>query len=414
MNSLNNGKQTQSRAKKALHGLKVVEYSQFISGPYCAKLLGDLGAEVVKIENPGVGDRARTMGPFINNEPHPERSGLFAYLNTNKLGITLDVKTPTGRKALQSLLEKADVFVENNPPRLMKKWGLAYEDLRKINPKLIVTSITAFGQTGPYRDYKGCDLITYHSSLSGNTTPRFAEPEQPPLKTGGRITEFYAGQNGALASMGAVLARRKTDRGQQIDISAQECFINNLWAAIPAYKFTNNSVTRKGGTGFAPMAILPVKDGYVSFQFSSEAQWKSLVKLMGNPEWAENELFKDQWARGENWDALKYLMMDWLSGQTKQSFFHAAQRARCPVGPVNTMEEIVNCEHLKAREFFVDIEISDSAKARGPSAPYKFSETPWCIDKPAPKLGQHNEDIYCGRLGYAKEDLVRMRGAGII
>ena len=414
MGSSNSHKGTKSATKKALSGLKVVEYSHFISGPYCAKLLADLGAEVVKIEDPGAGDRSRAVGPYVNNEPHPEGSGLFAYLNTNKLGITLDVKSSTGRKVLHHLLEKADIFVENNPPHMMKKWGLAYEDLRKINPKLIMTSITAFGQTGPYRDYKGCDLITYHSSLSGNTTPRFAEPDQPPLKTAGRMTEFYAGQNGAMTSMGAVLARRKTGRGQQIDISAQECFINNLWAAFPAYFFSGDTVTRRGVTAFAPIAVLPVKDGYVSFQFSSEAQWESLVKLMGNPEWAENELFKDQWARGENWDALKYFMMDWLEDKTKQSFFHQAQGVRCPVGPVNTMEEVVNCEHLKARNFFEDIEISNAGKAKAPSAPYKFSETPRVIDRPAPLLGQHNEEIYCGRLGYEKDDLTMMRGAGII
>lgn len=402
--------------KKALEGLKVVEYSQFISGPYCGKLLGDLGAEVIKIEEPGAGDRARAVGPFLNDTPHHERSGLFSYLNTSKLGITLDVKTVAGKKIFHQLLNETDILVENNPPKLMKRWGLDYKNLSKVNPRLIMTSITPFGQTGPYRDYKACELITYHASGVGYTTPKGGEASQEPLKTAGRLTEFYAGQNGALATMCAVLARETTKKGQHVDVSVQEAFLNNFHGMLTFFMFdpTVLGAVVRWGNPRAVMGIFPCKDGHASFQFMTEEQWQGFVEVMGNPEWAENELFKDQNARRENWDAVKLLMEEWLSGQNKQEFFHAAQAKRCPVAPVNTIEEVLNDKHLAARGFFVDIEHPEIGKAKYPSAPYKFSETPWRVERPAPLLGQHNEEIYCRRLGYTKKDLVKMRGAGII
>ena len=400
--------------KKALNGLKVVEYGRMISGPYCAKLLADLGAEVIKIEPPGGGDQSRAIGPFLNDIPHPERSGLFSYVNTNKLGISLNPLSEAGKKIFFQLVENADILVENNPPQLMEKWGLGYEDLRKVNPGLIMTSITPFGQSGPYRDYKACELITYHSSGAGHTTPRSGDPDQAPLKLGARVTEFYAGMNGALAAMGAVLIREMTQKGQHIDISAQECFLNNALAGMPYWLFNNELMGRGGRQPWAPIAILPCKDGHVSFQFQSEQQWLDLLELMGNPDWAESELFKDQFARGENWDGLELLLNEWLSEQPKQAFFHAAQAKRCPVGPVNRMDEVLNCEHLADRDFFVKADIPGTGDVKIPSAPYKFSETPWQLYQPAPTLGQHNEDIYCNRLGYKREDLVKMRGLGVI
>ena len=202
LSSLNTGSEKPAGTKKALEGLKVVEFSQMISGPYCAKMLADLGAEVIKIEAPVYGDKSRAVGPFSKNTSHLEGSGLFSYLNTNKHGVTLNHESDIGVKIFRQLLEQADILVENNPPLLMEKWGLAYKDLKKGNPRLIMTSITPFGQTGPYRDYKGGDLITYHTSGAGHTTPRSGKPDQAPLKLGTPVTEFYAGMNGAMATIG--------------------------------------------------------------------------------------------------------------------------------------------------------------------------------------------------------------------
>ncbi|MCK4242122.1 MAG: CoA transferase, partial [Dehalococcoidia bacterium] len=158
-------------AEKALAGVKVLEFASFVSGPYCVKLLADLGAEVAKIEKPGVGDEARRRGPFPNDIPHPERSGLFLYLNTNKLGITLDVNSQTGKRIFKQLVEWADILVEDNPPKVMEELGFDYETLKTINPQLVMTSLTPFGQSGPYRDYKAYGLNISHGSGSGYLTP---------------------------------------------------------------------------------------------------------------------------------------------------------------------------------------------------------------------------------------------------
>lgn len=399
--------------KKALTALKVLDLGQFISGPFCAKTLGDLGADVIKVE-PSEGDEARKFGPFLNSVPHPERSGLFLYLNTNKKGITLNVSTAAGKKLLKQLVEKTDILIENSSPGTMKKLGLDYDSLKEINPKLIMTSITPFGQTGPYKNYKSSDLVMYNMSGSGNVTPLHSTPDQEPLKTGGHLTDFYAGISAATATMCAVHNCKKTGRGQHVDVSCLEAFINMIWAFFTGYQFENDALVRYGKVAWAPIAVLPCKDGYVSFQFQEEHQWSSLMEIMGNPDWAENELFKDQWARAENWDACSALMIDWLKDQEKESFFHMAQANRCPVAPVNTMEDALRSEHLTERKFFVEVDSPETGKVKYPSAPYKFSKTPWIIDQPAPTLGQHNEEIYCNRLGYAKQDLVRMRTSGAI
>lgn len=398
----------------ALQGLKVLEYSQFVSGPYCAKLLADLGAEVIKIEEPGVGDKARGSGPFMNGIPHQERSGLFAYLNTNKLAVTLNIRTAEGKELFKRLAKDANILVENNSPHEMEKLGFDYTSLSRINPKLVMTSITPFGQTGPYRNYKGCELIIYHMSGAGNSTPRFAEPGQPPLKTGGQQTDFYTGITAAVATMCAVWRAEIAGRGQHVDISAWECFMNNMWPYFNFYIFENDIASRCGRPRTGLLAILPCSDGYVSFQLSQEHEWRNFVQLMGNPDWAESEVFKNQLMRAEYWDGLKVLMVDLLSDQQKQQLFHAAQASRCPIGPVNTIDEVVNCEHLAAREFFVEIQHPEIGKLRYPSAPYKFSQTPVRVVRPAPLLGQHNEEVYGNRLGYSREDLVRMRELGII
>jgi len=194
----------------ALSGLKVLEYSQFIAGPFCGKFLADFGAEVIKVEEPGVGDEARRRGPFPNDIPHQEKSGLFLFLNTNKLGITLDVKSATGVKIFKDLVQQADILVESNPPQVMKALGLDYATLSKINPRLIMTSITPFGQTGSYRDYKSCDLVCSHMSQIAICQPfESRTTRREPLKAGGYQTDFMAGLTGAVGTMSALLATRR-------------------------------------------------------------------------------------------------------------------------------------------------------------------------------------------------------------
>lgn len=398
----------------ALAGLKVLEYAQLVSGPYCTKLLADLGAEVIKIEPPD-GDEARRREPFLKDAPHPERSGLFFYLNTNKLGITLNLNTATGRKVLKELVKETDVLVEDNPPKAMKELGLDYESLKAINPRLIMTSITPFGQTGPYRDYKAYHLNTYHGSgLAKILADVLPDEVKKPLKGAGFLGDYDAGLSAAVAIMGALYSRLFTGMGQHIDTSKQESLIALERVEIGMY----------GNEGFSMMSTVTIqgmlgglqrcKDGYVVLTMPMEHQWEALVKLMGNPDWAQDERYKDEFFRAQHAQELNDYIAEWLSNHSMDEVFHQAQALSCPIGAVTTPKDLLASEQLKAREFFTEVEHPEMGKVKCPAAPYRYSKTPWRVARPAPLLGEHNEEILCQRLGYPKEELARMRGAGLI
>lgn len=400
---------------QALADVKVLEFGSMVSAPYCAKLLADLGAEVIKIEEPEVGDEARRKEPFAGDTPGIERSGLFAYLNTNKLGITLNPRTFTGKGIFMELVRTADILVENNPPKVMEQLGLQYSDLEAINPQLVMTSITPFGQSGAYRDFKATELISYHVSGFGyQTTQTYKEPVLPPVKAGGYQSQFSAATNAAVATMCALHARKLIGEGQQVDISVQECMAGQLEMQFEYWTFEQQIIGGLRTPFLAPMMPLRCKDGWVYTQCLEEHHFDNLVKAMGNPEWAKSELFKDRLTRAQYIDALEVLLNDWSMQHTKEEVFHMAQAARVPLAPANNAEDLLNNPHLKAREFFVDIEHPVIGKVKYPGAPYKLSMAPWMVKRPAPLLGEHNEEIYCGRLGYTKQDLVKMSEAGII
>ncbi len=402
--------------KRALSDLKVVEYADFISGPYCAKLMADLGAEVIKVEEPGVGDKARRSGPFLDDIPHPERSGLFLYLNTNKLGVTLNLRTPAGVKIFKELIKEADILVENNPPSVMKELGLTYHTLKEINPRLIMTSITPFGQSGPYRDYKASDLVSIHMGGIGYVTPWMVnDPEkEPPLKGGGRQADFLAGVSAALVTMAAVYARQWSGLGQHIDLSEHEAVACILGRDIAAYSLEKVLWDRTKAPVAGAVSLLPCKDGYIQLHPREDRQWLQFVEIMGNPEWAKDERFKTAESRSNNWNSLVPLIWEWTKERTKEEIYHACQAKRIACGPVNSMDEVFRSPQLEAREFFVEINHPETGKLRFPRGPYKFSETPWRLARPAPLLGEHNEEVFSKRLGHSSEELVRMREAGII
>lgn len=400
----------------ALEGVKVLEYCQMVAGPYCTKLLADLGAEVIKIEKPGWGDDARKRPPFLEDIPDPERSGLFLYLNTNKLGITLNVETHTGRNIFKELVKRADILVEDNPPGVMKEKGLDYEALKELNDRLIMISITPFGQTGPYRNYKAYPLNVFHAGGEGYLTPSGAENVgRPPLKAGSYLEEYDSGLNAAIAAMGALYWRTRSHSGQYIDISKQESLISlNRMDVIVRYANERKLLTR-AQQGVPYGGILPCKDNdYTVFVTWEERQWKRLVAMMGNPQWAADEKFKDHAARFQNGELLNALLTEWLVNYSKEELYHLGQASGVPFGMVNTPEDLVNSEHLRARGFFVEIEHPKAGKLTYPSAPYRFSLTPWKVTRPAPLLGEHNEEIYCRRLGFDKKELVKLREAGVI
>ena len=250
-------------ADQALSDMKVIDLTHYIAGPSCTKQLADYGADVIKVERPGEGDGARRMGPFFHDDPHPEKSGLVLYLNTNKRGITLDLKSRVGKEILQQLVKGADVLVENFRPRVMDRLGFGYEELEKINPNLVMTSISNFGQTGPYRDYKTSELMTFGM---GGKMLATGLPDREPQKLGLTVTIYQSGVSAAIATMAGFYAARYQDvRGQHIDVSMMETqagSIDSRMQNMVAYQYTGRTALRVigGGAGY-PGGAFACADG---------------------------------------------------------------------------------------------------------------------------------------------------------
>ncbi|MBI3954050.1 MAG: CoA transferase [Chloroflexi bacterium] len=420
----------EARAPGALAGVQVVEYGQGVSGPYCGKLLADLGAEVIKVEPPALGDQARRWAPFGDDTPGPAASGLFLYLNTSKLGVTLDLAAPSGRQLFQRLLADADVLVENHPPRLARRLGLGYRGLAHQFPRLVVASITSFGQTGPHRDYQATDLVAAHvSGIARGTQGKVRDPElYPPVRPGGRQADFVAGLTAAMATMFALFHRDWTGRGQHVDISAQEALASFFRMEIAYYTHDPKGMYQqlfgsRTGTGFA-VDFLPCQDGYVVNGNREEYQWLAFFRAVLGPDFASDPGLRaamggdparlETVAIREHWPTLKPWMTSWARGLTKAEVYRLAFDHRFPIGPVNTTADLFRSEQIAAREYFVEVAHPATGPVKYPGPPYKLNGTPASLRSPAPALGQHNDDVYCGRLGLGREELVQLRRAGIV
>jgi len=401
-------------SEQALSHLKVIELCSFVCGPYCAKLLADLGAEVIKIEPPGVGDGSRRRGPFLNDIPNPERSGLFLYLNTNKSGITLNIKTSTGRDILRELIKQTDIFVEDNPPKVMKELGLTYQELKKINPRLVMTSITPFGQTGPYRDYKAHEMNLYHAGGEGYLLPiQSPNLTREPVKAGGIVGDCICGLSAAIATLAAAYNMKETSVGQHIDVSKQD--VLQTMVLLEVAMFANMGIVRNR---LQRPLLMPTpmrcQDGYIMISALTNREWQDLTKFMGNPAWAADEKFKVWITRHTNGDEINPHIREWVKQFRKDELFQQLQEKALAAAPVNTSEDLVNSAQMESRGFFAEVEHPKAGKLKYPTVPYKFSGTPSKMERPAPQLGQHNELVYCGRLGYDKEEMVKLKESGII
>lgn len=405
---------------KALPGVKVLELAKLVAGPYCAKLLADLGAEVVKIEKPLVGDEARRRGPFLRDVPHPERSGLFLYLNTNKLGITLNIETETGRQIFKRLADWADIVIEDNTPGVMESLGLDYNNLRATNPRLIMASITPFGQTGPYRNYKAYPLNTFHAGGEPSMMLYMSSsPDRAPVKGPRFIGEYDCGLSAATAILLGLYARGVIGSGQYIDISKQESAIalerlENVFYANRKKRETREMMESAARGAGMVGGLMKCKNGYVVLAAMQENQWQGLVDLMGKPAWAEEERFRGELNRSLNAREATSLVQQWMQDRTVEEVFRGGQARGVPIGAINSPQDLANSPQLRFRGFFVEIDHTETGKIEYPGAPYHFSETPWAVERPAPLLGQHNEEVYCRLLGYTRQDMVKMRENWVI
>jgi len=376
---------------QGLEGVKVLELGHMVSAAYATKLMADLGAEVIKVEEPE-GDRARQRGPFPRGIVDPEQSGLFLYLNTNKRGIAFDFRQD--KDTLTRLVAWADLLVHNYPPAQMAALGLDYPTFRALNPRLVMCSLTPFGLTGPHKDYNAYELTVAHGGGWAWLSPGGSDrPDLPPLKASGQQADFQGGVAAATAALAAYYRALQTGEGEHLDFSSQAYIASFVDVSAPYYTYQGYVASRLGKRVLYPWGIFPCQDGLMFLVVGEEDQWQRLLALMGNPEWGTWEIFQGLANRTKNQDVLQMYLADWIKEWKVEDLFRAGQEQRICFAPVFSMAQLARQEQLHARHFFIDVTHPRAGTLRHLGAPYQLHEPWWQIRRPAPLLGEHTAAV---------------------
>jgi len=387
-----------------LEGVKVLELAEGVAGPFAGKMMGAMGADVIKVEPPGRGDAARAFPPFLDDAPHPETSGLFLYLNTNKRGVTLDLAHPSGRELARRLVGWADVIVESSAPGRLAEWGLGYEAIAPLNPGAILVSVTPFGQDGPYRDYQSSDLVAL---ALGGLLYITGEPDREPLKLGGQPSEYFAGLAAFSAAMVALHHRDAGGEGQHVDVSVLEGIATAQMYAGLNYAYLHEN--RRRQNAFAPM--FRAKDGHVGVMYR-QPNWPTFCEMIGHPELVRDERFRDVAARRDHAGELNAIVAEWMASQPKEELYHRAQAARMPFGYICDARDLIESPQYGARGYFQEIDHPLAGRHLYPGMPIHWGHERWELHG-APLLGAHNAEVY-GGLGVSGEELAVLRACGAI
>ncbi len=404
--------------KTALGDLRVLDLVDE-KGAYCTKIIADLGADVIKIEPPG-GDATRDIPPFYHDIPHRERSLYFWQYNSNKRSITLALETTEGQEIFKRLVKTADIVVETFRPDYLDNLSLGYKALSEINPALIMTSITAFGQTGPYKDYKASDIV---GAAMGGMMNTCGDPDGPPVMPYGGQGYHTVANHAAIATLIALYYRDMTGQGQHIDVSMQTAIAQSIEFANEFYLYRRWVLKRQGsrhgsaGIGEPIGNILPCQDGYIcSFGHVGPLDWMEADGVAGtlkdDPRWLDDPLFR---RTPENIRYLDERHRAWTRLHTKQEITEGCQNMHISWAKCNTLEDLFEDKHLLERGFWIDVEHPElGATFKYPGAPYILQKTPWKMARRAPLIGEHNAEIYEKELGFTKKELSRLGAAGVI
>lgn len=398
-----------------LSNVRVLEVSNGPSGSFCAKLLADQGADALKVEPPGWGDQARHEPPFIGGDPHPDRGTTFLAFNTNKRGITLDVEQAAGRDCLLSLAETADVIIECYPPGRLNDLGIGYEKFQEVNSKVILLSITYFGQDGPYADWQGDDLVA--QAMGGFLYAVTGSADCPPMGTALQQMEITAARNGVIAIMAALFRRDQTGEGTHIDLSTIEAAVSTPSGLIHPYTFTGRSPHRGGSDRNVMDGMhLPTKDGEVTLTTAGTGgrPMEVWAEFLEEPGLLEAK-FASRQSRLENWEDLHNLVAPKLSQWNNLDLMQETMGRGLVVGLVQSPVQVVESPHLAERGFFVELEHSEVGTLKYPSAGFLMDgSNPMQTARAAPRLGEHNAEILGGELGLSTEELGVLRAARVI
>jgi crotonobetainyl-CoA:carnitine CoA-transferase CaiB-like acyl-CoA transferase len=389
----------------ALESIRVLDLSRFIAGPFCAQMLGDMGAEVIKVERPG-GEDARRHAPFFKGA-----SVYTMIFNRNKRAITLSTRHKAARAILEKLVRWADVLVENFRPGTLAEMGFGYERLHELNPRLVVTSISGFGQTGPLAERALFDAIAQAMSGLMSLTGK-----GEPTLTGTFVADYIAGLHGVIGTLLALHHREKTGKGQVVDVASLDAMFSCLSTYPSAAAMLGELPKRFGSrdplTG--PANVFRAKDGHIYLHAGTDPLFPRLCEAMGQPELAKRPEYGDVPGRMKNIEALEKIVGEWVGAHTIEEVGAALTQAGIPWGPVNTIADVIASPQIAAREMMVDVEHPKLGTLKLPGIPVKLSASPGAVRKPPPLVGEDNDAVYRDILGFTETDITRLRAEGAI
>ena len=394
--------------EKPLAGLKVVDLSRFIAGPYCTMKLGDMGAEVIKVETPDKGDDSRALGPpFINGE-----SAYYLSFNRNKKSITLNLRTAEAKEILAKMIREADIFVENFRIGVTDQMGLSYADVKRLKEDIIYCSITGFGHNSPYREKPSFDVMVQGESGLMSIT---GFSNGPPQRLGIAIADILGGFHAVEGILLALLAKQKTGQGQFIDVSLMDSILAILTYQAGHFLATGETPQRVGNRHpmITPYESFESKDGYVIFAVGNQRLWESFVKALGRPDLNEDPRFKDMAARNRHPSELKEIIESITTQKTTAEWIGVMDAAGVPCGRIRTLDQVLTDPHVDVREMVVEKEHPTAGRIKLMGVPIKLSLTPGEVAAAPPTLGQHTDELLRS-LGYPEAEINRLHEKGIV
>ncbi len=397
-----------SNGKLPLQGIKVIDFSQILAGPFCTMLLADMGADVVKIEKPNGGDDTRRYGPpFIEGE-----SAAFLTLNRNKRSIILDLKSEQGIAIVRRMLEDADVMIHNFRPGVVDRMGLAYDDVSAINPAIVYCTVSGFGTTGPYSSRAGFDLVA--QGMSGLMSIN-GFPGAPPAKVGVPMADLNTGMFCAYGILTAYINRLTTGQGQHVDASLIESGIAYTLYESATY-FATGEVAGPLGSAhrmIAPYQAFATQDGYINIGAANQNNWERMCRAVGREDLLDDDRFASNPERMVSIEALTPIMEETFRTQTTAHWVETLEKAGVPCGPIYNIEQVYADPHVQSRDMAVELEHPKSGAIRNIGVPVKLSDTPGSVRTPAPLLGQHSDEVLA-QFGYAATDITAFKNAGVL
>lgn len=398
-------------SQKPLQGIRIIELGNLVAAPFAGKIFSEFGAEVIKVEEPKRGDALRNWRIM-----HEDTSVWWYVQSRNKKSVTANMREEDGQEVVRSLIEQADVVLENFKPGTLEKWGLGYEAIKENNPSIIFTRISGYGQTGPYKEKPGFGSV---AEAMGGLRYLTGYPDRPPVRVGIAIGDMVAGLYAVIGTLIALRAREHDEeqKGQVVDVALYEAVFSLLEGILPEYDLTGTIRERTGSTlpGIAPSNTYECKDGkHIVIGGNGDRIFQRLMIAIGKEEFAHDERFSTNQGRADHVEMIDAIIEDWTKQYSIKEVQQMLDVASVPVAPIYSIEDIAQDEHYKARDMLKEVILPDGEKLVVPGIVPKLSGTPGEIDWNGPKLGEHNEDIYEKLIGLTREDVEELRKKGII